>query len=57
MASIRLTEHPEEREALLTHAKLTMVRYRNALQAIRDRARDAAQGDIERLAAVALRTN
>lgn len=43
---------PEETQALLASAKLTMVRYRNALQAILGRADDP---EIARLAAVALR--
>ena len=46
---------PDEMQALFVVAKLTMVRYRNALQAIRDRAASAGDRNIERLAAVALR--
>ena len=45
----------EELQTLLVAAKLTMVRYFNALQAIKNRARLDSQTDIERLAAVALR--
>lgn len=45
----------EEREAVLVSAKLTMVRYWNALQAIRDRARSSGYTEIDRLASVALR--
>ena len=43
---------PDESQALLVSAKLTMVRYRNALQAILGR---TDQKDVARLAAVALR--
>lgn len=46
---------PDETQALLAYAKLTMVRYRNALQAIRDRAAKNGDANIERLASVALK--
>jgi hypothetical protein len=46
---------PLEMQALAVAAKLTMVRYRNALQAIKARARDSGDPYIARLAAVALR--
>jgi hypothetical protein len=46
---------PEEMQATLAIAKLTMVRYRNALMAIRQRAAKDGQADIARLAAKALR--
>lgn len=46
---------PLEMQAALVMAKLTMVRYRNALAAIQARARSDGQADIERIATVALR--
>lgn len=46
---------PLELQATLVTAKLTMVRYRNALVAIVARARKDGLADIERIATVALR--
>lgn len=44
-----------EYQTMLVSAKLTMVRYRNALQAIRAMAAASGQARIERLASVALK--
>lgn len=46
---------PLETQATLVQAKLTMVRYRNALAAIQARSKAAGLDDIERIASVALR--
>lgn len=46
---------PDEMQKLLVSAKLGLVRYRNALQIVRQLARTGDQAGIERVVAIALR--